>query len=113
VQSPGPEGAGGDVAGGARSATDRTPAPFHGTVTAVEVVGGVTRRLPVARVDDVVLVAGVELVLTADDRGAGAAHPAAVTKSNAPTRAPEISRIMSRFPERTNEALSRSDGGNR
>lgn len=87
-------GAGGGAAAGARSAPNRTPAGFHGTVTAVNVAGGVTLMLLAVRIDDVVAVAGGADVLTAEGSGAGAAHPAAVISSNTPTSATKFARIL-------------------
>jgi len=88
-------GAGGGAAAGARSATDRIPAGFHGTVTAVNVVAGRVTLVPLAvRIDDVVLVTGGADVLTAEGSGAGAAHPAAVISSNTPTSATKFARTL-------------------
>jgi len=87
-------GAGCSAAAGTRSTTDRTPAGFHGTGTAVEVAGGATLVLLANRVDDGVPVAVGTDVLIAEGSGAGAAHPAAVISSNTPTSATKFARIL-------------------
>lgn len=87
-------GAGSSAAAGTRSTTDRTPAGFHGTGTAVEVAGGATLVLLANRVDDGVSVAVGTDVLIAEGSVAGAAHAAPVMSSIEPTRATMLARML-------------------